>query len=135
MIETPWEDYCGSLLRPRDSVRRFMGLGIVRGLVLLRTKNFYCPRDVLRLRLASLDLLFGLSVPDVSIRSLFMLFYVFLAETMVFNRLATPTFFESELKYFIVVVGTAYFGGPGAVCVLVTALPRNDILFSALFCV
>ena len=75
--------------------------------MLLSTRNFYYPRDVLRLRLASLDLLFGLSVPDVSIRSLLMLFVAFFPVTMVFNRLATPTFFESELKYLIVVVGTA----------------------------
>ena len=46
------------------------------------------------------------------------------------SRLATPTFFESELKYFIVVdvVTGAYLGrGPGVV--FVTALPRNEVIF------
>ena len=94
-------DNC-SRSRPRESVLRLIGLGMVNGLVLFRTRNFCLPLDVLRLRLASLDLLFGLSVPEVaSTRSALLLL---LPNVAFFLRwLEAPTFLDSELKYLIVV--------------------------------
>ena len=85
-----------SSLRPLDCVLRFIGFGIVKGLVLLRTRNFDLPLEVLLLRLGSRDLLFGLFDLDLlSARSL-----LFPAPAIVLNRLAAPTFFDKELKYF-----------------------------------
>ena len=60
------------------------------------------PLDVLRLRLASLDLLFGLSVPEVaSTRSALLLLLPIVA--LFLRWLEAPTFLDSELKYLIVV--------------------------------
>ena len=90
--------------RPRESVLRLIGLGIVKGRVLFRTRNFCLPLDVLRFRLASRDLLFGLSVLEVaSARSALLLLLAAPIVALFLRWLATPTFLDSELKYLIVV--------------------------------